>query len=51
MNVVVDIWVVAEVALGDAGTDIDTKGLKGLFEVLVGWAGPITCGNYRSRVN
>ena len=47
----VDIVTVAEVALGDVGTEMDTKGLEGLFEVLAGWAGPITCGNYRSRAN
>ena len=51
LNAVVDIITVAEVALGDVGTKMDTKGLEGLFEVLAGWAGPITCGNYRSGVN
>ena len=43
LDAVVDIVTVAEVALGDAGTEMDTKRLEGLFEVSAGWSGPITC--------
>ena len=42
LDAVVDIVTLAEVALKDAGTGMDTKELKGLFEVSVGWLGPIT---------
>ena len=42
LDAIVDIVTLAEVALEDAGTKMDTKGLEGLFEVSVGWSGPIT---------